>query len=282
MQKALLPFMLIVSLFSHAIGNDSIPNQFLPDGLLFKPVFLDPNQANISGSINGYWKDKQPINGQYATYALGASKSLIRWVGKENRRYEWGMDLGATGQFEWKTVDTVLQLNFINVDFKVSSFLNIKWNEKHSMRIRMYHTSSHTGDDYMIRNGIRSFIPNYVNYEQLDILHSVNYKYFRFYYGLGANVRGITIRKRAFMELGFETHIPMTKRLDFFVGSNCKIWEQNSFVPGINSAMGIAFKGEHDRRLYMVIHYYQGKSPFSQYQFTDLRWLGVAAYFSPY
>ncbi len=284
MQKGFLSIVLLISyFFSHAVGKDSTANEFLADGLLFKPAFLDPTQANINGSINGYWQDHKPFDGQYSTYSLGSSKSLIRWDGKKNRMYEWGMDLGATGQFEWKKVGQYPQLNFLNVDFKVSSLFNIKWNEKHSMRIRIYHTSSHMGDDYMVRNNVESFIPNYVNYEQLDVLHSVNYKkYFRFYYGGGVNARIITIRKSIFMELGFEMHVPLTKRLDFFVGSDCKIWQQNDYIPGINSAIGIAFKGEKNRRLYMVLHYFQGRSPFSQYQFTYVNWLGVGAYFSPY
>jgi hypothetical protein len=294
MQKAFLSFVLVISyFFSSANGidstanqlNDSTKNQFLADGLLFKPAFLDPTQANINGSINGYWQDHKPFDGQYSTYSIGSSRSLIRWKSKKNkdREYEWGMDLGATGQFEWKKVGAYPQLNFLNVDFKVSSLFNIKWNEKHSMRIRVYHTSSHMGDDYMVRYGVHSFIPNYVNYEQLDVLHSVNYKkYFRFYYGGGLNARIVTIRKSIFMQLGFEMHVPMTKRLDFFVGSDCKIWEQNDYIPGISSAVGIAFKGEKNRRLYMVLHYFQGRSPFSQYQFTYVNWLGAAMYFSPF
>jgi len=103
----------------------------------------------------------------------------------------------------------------LNSDYFVSLLWNIEHNKQHSTRIRLYHISTHDGDDFLIRNAIHSYNPNPENYEQLDVTHSYTHKRWRFYGNAGLNISFSDLRKRLSFEFGYEYRYPLKKKHGF-------------------------------------------------------------------
>ena len=273
----LLPTLLVICL---AKANDSTKYSFLPEGHLFKPLLLDPLQAQLYSSFCKRWENYRDVQGQYIPFAVGLNPSLLRWSGKV-KKYEIALAACAFAQFEWKTTSNgVWQRNLLNSDYLVGSMLNVQHNEQNTTRFRFYHISSHNGDDYMIRNGIKSYSPNPQNYEQIDITHSYSTKNWRWYGSAGTNISIDTLRKRLCFELGFEFRWPLKKSTSLFLGTDAKMFQQNGFTPGFKNAIGIAFNNNAEKNMYLLLEYYQGHLPYSQYENRRYEWIGLGWYFS--
>ena len=278
--KIIRLFIALLFCYASAYSSDSTKYQFLPEGKLFQPIVLDPIQPQLFGTITTRWQNYQPIQGEYIPFGIGINTSILRWQ-KKTKSYELGLMAGAFAQFEWKIVTGgIWQRNLLNSDYLAGLLLNIQHNEKNTTRIRMYHISTHNGDDYMIRNDIESYTPNANNYEQLDVIHSYTHKKWRLYGGLGLNIRPETIRKRLCFELGFEFRQPLLKNMDLFIGSDIKSMQQNGFTPGFKNAVGLALKNNSRRNLYFLLEYYQGHLPYSQFEEQRYAWLGAGLYFT--
>ena len=100
---------------------------------------------------------------------------------------ELGLDVVALTQFELYEDANDTKRRMMNVDYRIGLHYQFR-NETSSTRVRLYHLSSHLGDDYVISRGITSFFENKVNYEQIDVTHSVQYRSIRYYGGFGAEL----------------------------------------------------------------------------------------------
>jgi hypothetical protein len=274
-------FILLFVAFNTSLANDSTKFEVLPSGHLFQPIALDPLQPQLFGSIVTRWSDyTNKVNGQYVPFGIGGDISMFRWRG-EKRIYEFELSAGVFAQFEWKTVgNNVWQRNLLSSDYFGALLFNIEHNKMNATRFRLYHISVHNGDDYIIRNKVYSYSPNPNNYEQFDITHSYQHKNFRLYAGGGMNIRYETIRKRLFFELGFEYRHRLTKSFDLFVGTDVKSIEQNNFALCFKNAVGLSLKNASKRNLMLLLEYYHGHLPYSQFEQKRYAWLGAGLVFN--
>lgn len=254
---------------------------FLPKGRFFEIPYLDPNEALAYGCFAAWWDNGELLQKAYLPVSFGFYKPIVRY--NKKRKVEFGIDAAAHFQFEWLISDSIVQRNLLNTDYKFSFNLAFQLSQKDFLRFRLYHVSSHFGDDYLLRNRIRNYFPNPNNYEQLDVLWARQSHYFWKFVGLGLVVRPETIRKRLSGSFGTTFDIPMRtqKPRGWAGGLHARLLQENDFRPGVKLAMGVRVGKVEDSPFRFLIEFYNGNLPFSPLEYKKITWLGMGLYFSP-
>ena len=263
------------------IGQAQNKATWLPQGHLFETILLDPLEAQIGGSLVKNSNGELNHHGLYAPFSIGGKKELVRWsntpLGKGES--ELGLDVVALTQFELYEDANDTKRRMMNVDYRIGLHYQFR-NETSSTRVRLYHLSSHLGDDYVISRGITSFFENKVNYEQIDVTHSVQYRSIRYYGGLGLSLRPFTERKPLMLQGGiFYRGEGYFRKM--IAGVDMKLWQQNQFIPNLKAAWGFEW-GESSQSLSLLIEGYTGKLPYSPLEQASISWLGIGIYFKPF
>lgn len=257
--------------------------EFLPKGHLFEPILLDPLEAQTYGSVlPGYWTEGQRYKGSIVPFAFGFAKPFYRRTTAPGRSEEWVLDLASFTQFEAYHDDKLnkARRQIINNDYKISIIYNIRRGEN-NYRIRVYHLSSHLGDDYIYRNKLGAPSPNSVNYELLDITYSRNVRNWRLYGGAGVVLRKTEERKPLSAQLGAFYKKPSAKAARLVGGVDVKFWQQTDFRPGIHGGVGIEL-GRTQNNLTFLLEGYSGFRPYSQFEDQQTSWIGVGLYLNPF
>ncbi|MCX6214826.1 DUF1207 domain-containing protein [Spirosoma sp.] len=257
--------------------------EFLPKGHLFDPILLDPLEAQTYGSILPlYWTEGQKYNGSIVPFAFGFAKPFYRRSTDASHAEEWVLDLASFTQFEAfhdDVTDKALR-RIINTDYKISIIYNVRRGEN-NYRFRVYHLSSHLGDDYIYRNKLTAPSPNSVNYELLDATYSRTVNNWRVYGGLGVVLRKTEERKPLSAQLGAFYKKPSTKATRLVGGADIKFWQQTDFRPGIHAGIGFEV-GRTQNNLTFLLEGYSGFRPYSQFEQQQTTWLGLGLYLNPF
>jgi hypothetical protein len=257
--------------------------EFLPKGHLFDPIILDPLEAQTYGSVlPGYWTEGQKYKGSIVPFAFGFAKPFYRRTTEPGRAEEWVLDLASFTQFEAYHDDALnkARRQIVNTDYKISIIYNIRRGEN-NYRIRVYHISSHLGDDYIYRNKLTAPSPNSVNYEQLDFTYSRTVDNWRLYGGAGIVLRKTEERKLFSAQLGAFYKKPSTHAARLVGGADIKFWQQTDFRPGIHGGIGIEL-GRTQNNLTFMLEGYSGFRPYSQYEQQQTSWIGIGLYLNPF
>lgn len=257
--------------------------EFLPKGHLFEPIILDPLESQTYGSfLPGYWTEGQKYKGSIVPFAFGFAKPFYRRTTEPGRAEEWVLDVASFTQFEAYHDDATNKAlrRIVNTDYKISILYNIRRGE-HNYRIRVYHLSSHLGDDYIYRNRITAPSPNAVNYELLDFTYSRTVSDWRLYGGAGIVLRKSEERKPFSAQLGAFYKKPSAKPTRLVGGVDVKFWQQTDFRPGIHGGIGFEL-GRTQNNLTFLLEGYSGFRPYSQFENQQTSWIGVGVYLNPF
>ena len=257
--------------------------EFLPKGHLFEPILLDPLEAQTYGSLLPvYNTEGKRYKGSIVPFAFGFSKPFFRRTTAPGRSQEWVLDLASFTQFEAyrdQTADKARR-RIVNTDYKVSIIYNVQ-RGANAYRFRVYHLSSHLGDDYIFRNNITAPTPNSVNYELLDVTYSRYVQNWRLYGGVGFVLRKAEERKQLSAQLGAYYKKPSDKPARLVGGVDVKFWQQTDFRPGIHGGIGLEL-GRTQNNLTFLLEGYSGFRPYSQFENQQTSWIGIGLYLNPF
>ncbi|MBO0932883.1 DUF1207 domain-containing protein [Fibrella aquatilis] len=277
--------------------------EWFPKNHLFAPILLDPIEAQVYGSALPFFnttgerkvgftetdtRDKELNRGTIVPFAFGFHKPFYRVTTAPGQAHEWGLDVGSFTQFQVFN-DTSrlakkpgqLVYKIINNDYKLSFWYNFR-KGRTSYRVRLYHVSSHLGDDYIVRYQLNYYTPNAVNYELLDFTYSRDLPIgLRIYGGAGVCLRGQTERQRFNLEAGAYYREPGTKKQRLVGGVDVKAWQQTNFRPGIHAGIGYEL-GRSTQNLTAMLDMYYGYRPYGQYEYQTVAWAGIGLYFNPF
>ncbi len=277
--------------------------EWFPKGHLFAPILLDPTEAQVYGSAMPVFhttgerkigvtetdtRDKDLNQGTMVPFAFGFHKPFYRVTTAPGQAHEWGLDVGSFTQFQVFNDTTRLakkpgQLVYkiINNDYKLSFWYNLR-KGRNSYRVRLYHISSHLGDDYLVRYQLNYYTPNAVNYELLDFTISRDLPSgLRVYGNAGICLRKTSERERFNVELGAYYRQPGIKKQRLVGGIDIKAWQQTNFRPGIHAGIGYEL-GRSTQNLTVLLDLYYGYRPYGQYEYQTIHWAGIGLYFNPF
>lgn len=257
--------------------------EFLPKGHLFEPILLDPLESQAYGSVlPAYYTEGEKYKGSIVPFAFGFAKPFYRRTTDPGRSEEWVLDVASFTQFEvyYDYIKDKQRRQIMNTDYKVSILYNVR-RGVNNYRFRVYHLSSHLGDDYLFRNRITAPSPNSVNYEVIDATYSRVVDTWRLYGGIGIGLRRSEERKRFSAQLGAFYKKPSTHLARLVGGVDIKFWQQTDFRPGIHAGIGVEV-GRSQNNLTFLAEGYSGFRPYSQFEQQQTVWLGIGMYLNPF
>ena len=255
-----------------------------PQDSIHCPLLADPKEPRSFVSVlHGTFRSLDNPSGGGATLAsigIGDTFGLIRWNGQ---RAGDGVQLDVVGavfaQFDLEAPSKDL----INADYTIGFPITIR---KHgfSTRVRVYHQSSHLGDEYLLRDS--AIQRENLSFESFELLLSQEIHAFRVYGGGERLFRrepdtvGQTVfHGGAEFRSGHRGAVQMVAAIDV------KTTELHDWSPAISGRAGIEIvrsgaSGHPARLVTIMLEWYDGPSPYGQFFQDDISYVGVGIHFS--
>jgi uncharacterized protein DUF1207 len=236
---------------------------------IFTPLIADPKQPHFFATW--LWIKSPIITGTLASVGLGEE---IAVASGRNRRWEVSVAAGVFSQFNMGTRSNDL----INTDFTIGFPLAYRASAG-SLRLRLYHQSSHLGDEFILGTN-----PTRVNlsFEALELLASRVLGDVRVYGGGEYIVRHEPADlKPGLLHAGieFRPSSPGSGSGRLIAAIDAKSSQEREWRVGWSGRVGIEFRvpmqGTTVRRFSLQLQGYTGPAPYGQFYQENVRSLGV-------
>jgi hypothetical protein len=246
---------------------------FLPGGHLFEPLVADPRWPRFSMGYRYFTNEAKNV----ASATFGETIALYRTRGPTGGFGELGFQAGVFSIFDLDAPSSDL----VNTDFFAALQASYRTGGFSSM-FRIFHQSSHLGDEFLLRNRI-----NRVNlsFEGADL--KVSHRPFDWLrvYGGGAYMFDLDppgIKPWA-IQAGVELQTPWRFWKDstrFVTALDLQNRQENEWNAEISVRSGFQFERPLSfmRRISLLFEYYNGHSPNGQFFDTKIQYFGPGLY----
>lgn len=252
---------------------------WFPRGRAMEPVLADPRWPHFSAAWHRYQGDPRLDN--VATVSFGETISFYRgegpgWLGG---RWDFVIQPGVFAFFDLDSESMDLQ----NADYFIGG--GLVWrNEQWTVLGRVFHQSSHLGDEYILHHGIGPAERINLSYECAHMLVFFEPdEVWRIYGGGGVlfdeDPPGLP---QWTVEYGLEFRSPWTLwegRLRPVAAVDVKHWEYADWDPDVSVRAGVDLSARSRHRLLLMVEYYNGHSPNGQFFSQTIRYVGVGLHF---
>jgi hypothetical protein len=190
----------------------------MPSGDVFEPLLADPKQPHShAAALAAHSKASSDLVG---AVGYGDTVGFVRWPGPGEGGWQLGMSGAVFAQFDLRAYSTRL----LNADYTIGVALSRR-RHAWSGRMRVYHQSSHLGDDILI---VRKVERVKLDYEAVELIAAAERRAFRLYGGGEILIRRLPLALPvAIWHVGLEYRHP--KR--FAVGARV----QGQLVAGVDA-----------------------------------------------
>jgi Protein of unknown function (DUF1207) len=254
---------------------EDLSTGLLPSGHLFKPLLADPRWPHFAASYQYYIDDRQL--GSVAAVSFGETLTLFRE--KAGRGWwETGLQAGVFAVFDIEAPS----MDLVNADYMIAAFLGYRY-DRFSAIGRLFHQSSHLGDEFLLRNRVKDRVN--LSYEAVDLRAS--YVFFddvlRLYGGGGVLFdQEPSDLKPGFVQWGVEFRSPW--RTDAFrpiAAADIQNRQENNWHTDFRAVGGIEFEGWlASRSLQIMLEYFRGHSPNGQFYREKVNYIGLGVHFN--
>jgi hypothetical protein len=243
-----------------------------PTGNLFRPLLADPKQAQFFASIDSFKTSGERYT--MASVGFGETFGLYRFFG--NREGD-GLQLSVEGalfaQFNLNTPS----YDLINADYTIGIPVTYRYGDN-SLRFRIYHQSSHLGDEFL--QSLNP--PERVNlsYEAIDLIYSREWRGWRVYGGgeylihkEPANLKPMS----AHWGIEYRGSKPFVWSGRPIVGADMKSLEEHDWAINTSIKAGLEFGHPNpgQRRLRVMAEWYKGFDPRGQFYKNKVEYYGM-------
>lgn len=251
----------------------------LPTGDVFQPLLADPKQPRFHMTM--VQTENAMRDTDVGAVGFGENVGFMRWRGaQEGDGLQLGFSAAVFAQFDLRAPS----MELVNADYTVGIPLTYRRGD-FSARTRLYHQSSHLGDEFILRLN-----PERVNlsYEALELLLSYDLGPWRVYGGgeylfnrdpdelASSAVHGGAEYRRArpafrVAELGGAY---------FVAGVDANGFEENGWRQAWSVKTGLEFRPLRDvrqegRHWSLMLEYYDGPSPYGQFYVQEVSYYGL-------
>ena len=262
----------------------------LPRGDVFCQLLADPKAPRSFATLVRERIDQTSSStGTLASVGIGDVFPLGRWDGaKLGDGVQLSLSAGVFAQFDFGTQS----YDLLNADYMVGIPLTIR-HGRTSMRLRLYHQSSHLGDEYLLREPPARRDRENLSFESAEGLVSLDAGAMRLYGGgeillnrepsdLSRMVvhAGAELRPTAFIIAlgglgGFR----------FLAATDVKSSKEHDWKPSVSARAGLEYDRTRSaapaaRRWALLLEYYDGPSPYGQFFREQVRYTGIGVHFS--
>jgi hypothetical protein len=261
----------------------------LPRGDVFCPLVADPKSAQsfVSYLREGSETSAPDTSIQIGSVGIGDSFGIGRWGGSDaGDGIQLSLMGGVFAQFDLSTSS----YDLLNADYVIGLVTTAR-NDWFSGRLRLYHQSSHLGDELLLREGEPLEREN-LSFESLELILSGDAGPVRVYGG-GEYLFNRTPEdlERYVARAGVEARpaLPLLTIGDlggfrFLVAGDLKASEEQDWDPSVSVRAGFEYDrgGEAfqpTRRWRILFEFYEGPSPYGQFFRESVRHMGVGLHF---
>jgi uncharacterized protein DUF1207 len=248
----------------------------LPGGQLFRPFIADPRWPHFAASYQYYLNE--PGITHVGAVSFGETFTLYRdrlgrgW-------WEFGVQAGVFAVFDVAAQSKDL----INADYVVGLLGGYRYGEFSALG-RLFHQSSHVGDEFLLENRVRNRVN--LSYESVDLRLSYDFfrDAFRLYGGGGYlfDQEPATLKPWS-LQWGAEFRSPWPGPESVWrpiAAVDFQNREENDWHVDISARAGIQFEGVLvSRNLQLLLEYFRGHSPNGQFYKQKLDYLGLGMHF---
>lgn len=258
-----------------------LPTGLLPTGHLFKPLLADPRWTHFSAAYRHFQNDN--FDGRsIASVSFGETIPFYRSnFGRSIAQWEAGLQAGVFSDFNLNASSSDL----VNSDFIASAYSSIRA-KQFSAFGRIYHQSSHLGDEFLLRKENSAFDRINLSYEGMDLRLSYEFPYgVRLYGGGGGLFHKYPSALKVWMtQYGIEFRSPW--RMDFasmrpIVAADFKNYQENNWSTDVSARAGVEFENLQvlDRKLQILVEYFDGHSSSGQFFKNKVEYIGLGAHY---
>jgi hypothetical protein len=265
--------------------SGSSPVEIFPENDVFRPLWADPKQPQFFAA----WQaTRVRTNNTYVNIGSVGLGENFGVVGKRNGCDGWQVSIlaGVFAQFNLDAASTDL----VNADYVVG--FPVSWRRGlFSTRVRLYHQSSHLGDEFLLGNP--GFHRVNLSFEAVEAIVSLDTPggWGRVYAGgstlvhrqpatldrnevhWGVELRGLTIEAPM---LGTQL---AGMRLRPIFGADFKSFEELRWIINTNAVGGLEWsKAGTARRFRLLVNYYHGFAPYGQFFAQKVEMVGAGLY----
>ncbi|MCC7203544.1 MAG: DUF1207 domain-containing protein [Phycisphaeraceae bacterium] len=256
-------------------GADEVLKRLFPTEKLYQPMLADPRWPHFSASYNYY---TQAPHGQ-SVGAVSFGETFAFWHNDAPFGGRWSpvIQAGVFAIFDLSAPS----LDLVNSDYFVALGSSHRWDD-FSALLRIYHQSSHIGDEFLIRNGVTRVN---LTYEVIDLKLSYDLTdQWRVYGGGGWLFDQEPEDLKAWLtQMGVEYRGPAI----FFDGLgrpvaavDVQMAQEHDWEPGVSVRTGVQIESPRStRKILLLIEYYHGHSPNGQFYPAIVEYLGFGVHF---
>ena len=243
-----------------------------PTGNLFRPLLADPKQPQFFASIDRFKSSgKRYI---MASVGFGETFGMYRFFGsREGDGLQMSVEGALFAQFNMNTPS----YDLVNADYTIGVPITYRYGDN-SLRFRIYHQSSHLGDEFL--QGLNP--PERVNlsYEAIDLIYSREWRGWRVYGGgeyLVHKEPGDLKPMSAHWGIEYRGSKPLLWNGRPIAGLDMKSFEEHNWA--INTSVKAGFEFGHpnpgQRRLRVMAEWYKGFDPRGQFYKNRVEYYGM-------
>ncbi len=241
---------------------------------LFKPLIADPRWPHFAASYQYYLRD--PQLGSVAAVSFGET---IPFLGQRLPYGAWqtGLQAAVFALFDLEAPS----MDLVNADYLIAPFAAYRA-EPFSAILRVFHQSSHLGDEFILRNRVKNRVN--LSYEAVDL--RLSYELFdqalRVYGGGGYIFdHDPSSLKPGFVQSGLELRPWRTKPVRPVAGFDLQNREENGWDVDFSARVGVELENViASRSLQILLEYFRGHSPNGQFYRDKIDYLGIGAHFN--
>ena len=245
-----------------------------PTGDIFWPLLADPKQPEFFVSARRY-----KVEDEYFTTAAvgyGETFGLYRQAGE---RPQDGLQISIAGALLAQFDLGAPSFDLVNADYIIGVPITYRKGDQ-SMRLRLYHQSSHLGDEFLLRVN-----PERVNlsFEALEYIYSYDFNSLRLYGGGEYMVHRDPSDLKPFSFHGgieYRGRNVLWNNGRWLAAADIKSWEQHDWRPDVSVAIGTEFGPAQPgrRRMRVMLEGYRGYNPHGQFYASRIYYAGVGIY----
>lgn len=255
-----------------------LPTGLLPTGHLFKSLLADPRWAHFSAAYRNFQSNN--FDGRdIASVSFGETIPFYRAnIGHSTAQWEAGIQAGVFSDFNMDAPSHDL----VNTDFIASLYSSVRTGQFSAFG-RLYHQSSHLGDEFLLRTKLERVN---LSYEGVDLKLSYELPYGLRIYGGGGGLfhREPAALKKWSTQYGIEFRSPW--RLDFasmrpIIAADFKNYDENNWSTDISARAGVEFDNSKvlGRKLQIMVEYFNGFTPSGQFYKDKVEYVGLGAHY---
>jgi hypothetical protein len=255
-----------------------------PEDQIFCPLVADPKEARSFVSyLRGTFRSLDDPTGEgtsIASVGIGDVFGLVRMGGPDAGE---GFQLDVVGSIFAQFDLGAPSNDLINADYIIGVPLTFRRNG-FSVRAKLYHQSSHLGDEYLLRSD--PVQRENLSFESIDLLLSQELGPLRVYGGAERIFRREpdTLPSAVF-HTGAELRSGRARKVQMVAGVDVKTTELHEWSPATSGRVGLELgrpgpEGHPGRLIMLLLEMYEGPSPYGQFFQDDISYVGFGIHFS--